>query len=181
MPTLTTWPSLGSHELLLIHHVIPHLSLQGLRKSCLPNTKLLQQPDQEQYPSMRCHLSNLREGRGSVFMRFPRNGKKERTLRDGNQNRTQIEFGPLLIFFKCIAVLSMIKSIFLSEAIKLSVVIKDHCHLKSRLMRYRLRSFLSLETSINNSVASTPPPSISKAKIQISVTEVPGSLCVSPI
>lgn len=56
----------------------------------------------------------------------------------------------------------MIKSIFLSKAIKLSIVIKDHCHLKSRLMGYRLRSFLSLEAGINNSVASTPPPSISK-------------------
>lgn len=42
----------------------------------------------------------------------------------------------------------MIKSIFLSEAIKLSIVIKDHCHLKPRLMEYGLRRLFSLEASV---------------------------------
>lgn len=31
MPTVTMWPSLGSHERLLLHHRIPHLSLRSFR------------------------------------------------------------------------------------------------------------------------------------------------------
>lgn len=48
IPRLSWAPPPPSH--------IPHLSLQVLQKSCLPNTKLLQQPHQEQYASMRYHL-----------------------------------------------------------------------------------------------------------------------------
>lgn len=72
----------------------------------------------------------------------------------------------------------MIKSIFLSEAIKLSIVINDHCHLKPRLMEYGLRRLFSLEASVKKTSAVFTPLGI--ARIQISATEVPGSLCGRP-